>query len=71
MMLTIDVFEGGKKIFFDFHGMFDSTYFISWMQNMLDSLETINMHNAVIVTDNTKYHSSLPENTPQVSCKKQ
>ena len=70
-MLTIEVFEGGKKQTVDFHSMFDSTYFIAWMQNMIDSLTTINVQNDVIVMYNTKYHKSLPNNTPKMIYKKQ
>ena len=62
-MPYIDVFGGGKKQTVDLHGMFDSTYFIAWIQNMLDFLATINMQNAVIVMENSKYHKILPENT--------
>ena len=70
-MPTIDFFEGGKKQTVGFHGMFDSTYLIAWMKNLLDSLATINVQNAVIVMDNKKYQKSLTENKPKVSWKKQ
>ena len=51
----------------EFYVMFNSTYFIAWMQKLLDSLETINVHNSAIVMENEKYHKSLPENTPRAS----
>ena len=70
MMSNIGVFEGGKKQTVDSHGMFDSTYFIYWMQKLLDSVETISMQNAVIVMENEKYHKSLPDNAPKASCNK-
>ena len=66
----IGVFGGGKKQTVDFHVMLESNYFISWMQNLIDSLETMNVNNAVMVTDNSKYHKILPENTPKSSWKK-
>ena len=67
----IGVFGGGKKKTVDFHGMFDSTYFIAWMQNLLDSLETINVQNDVIVINNAKYNTILSKNTPKAIRKKQ
>ena len=71
MMPTIDFFEGGKKQTVGFHGMFDSTYLIAWIKNLLDSLATINVQNAVIVMDDAKYHKSIPENIQKGIWKKQ
>ena len=71
MIPIIDVFEGGKKKTVYFHVMFYSTYLISWMRKLLDSSEAINVHNAVIVMDNSKYYKSIPKNTPKASWKNQ
>ena len=68
---TLDIFEGGKKQTEDYHGMFDTTYFIGWMQKLLDSLDRRGIKNAIIVMDNAKYHKTLPGNTPKGNWKKQ
>ena len=41
------------------------------MKNLLYSLATINLQNAIIVMDTGKYQNSLPENNPKVSRRKQ
>ena len=71
MMPTIDIFERGKKQTVYFHSMFDSNYFIAWMQKLLESLATINVRNSVIVMDTEKYQQILTQNNPKASCKKQ
>ena len=68
---TYDVFEGGRKQTVDYHGMFDSDYFVNWMQKLLDTLSGMGIQNTVIVMDNAKYHKSLPDGTPKSSWKKQ
>ena len=68
---TLEIFEGGKKQAKDYHGMFDSTYFIRWMDKLIEALAAWNVHSALIVMDNAKYHKSLPEGTPKGSWKKQ
>ena len=65
MIPIIDVFEGDKKKTVDFNGMFESTYSIDCMKNLIDYLATINVQNAIIVIYNEKYHKILPENTPK------
>ena len=67
---TLDIFEGGKKQTADYHGMFDSAYFINWMVKLLQALADRNVQNALIVMDNAKYHKSLPEGTPKGTWKK-
>jgi len=66
MLDTLDVFEGGKQTV-DYHGMFDTKYVVNWMVKLLEALEKRNIHNAVIVMDNAKYHKTLPEGTPKLS----
>ena len=68
---TLDIFEGGKKQTADYHGMFDSVYFIKWMDKLLQALAHRNVENALIVMDNAKYHKCLPDGTPKGSWKKQ
>ena len=66
MLDTLDVFEGGKQTV-DYHGMFDTKYFVEWMVKLLEALDKRDIRNAVIVMDNAKYHKTLPEGTPKVS----
>ena len=68
---TLDIFEGGKKQTADYHGMFDSAYFIKWMEKLLQALAHQNVEKALIVMDNAKYHKSLPNGTPKGSWRKQ
>jgi hypothetical protein len=70
MLETLDIFEGGKKQTADYHGMFDTTYFVKWMEKLLEGLNNRGIKNAIIVMDNAKYHCSLPEGTPSGSWKK-
>lgn len=35
---TYDVFGSGNKQKVDYHGIFDTDYFVKWMENMLDTL---------------------------------
>lgn len=67
---TLDIFEGGKKQTKDYHGMFDSNYFILWMKKLLDSLAAENVSNSIIVMDNAKYHKTLPTDTPRKGWRK-
>jgi transposase len=80
MLDTLHIFEGGTKNNNgkkntrepkDYHGMFNSSYFIDWMGKLLEALKVRNVTNAVIVMDNAKYHKSLPLDTPKGSWKKQ
>jgi transposase len=66
---TIDVFEGGKQTK-DYHGMFNSEYFVKWMETLLQALEKHRITNTVIVMDNAKYHKTLPPDLPKKSWKK-
>jgi len=68
---TLDMFEGGEKQTKDCHGMFDSVHFIKWMKKLLEALAARNVQNSLIVMDNAKHHTSLPEGTPKGSWKKQ
>ena len=67
---TLDIFEGGKKQSVDYHGMFDSAYFVRWMDKLIEALAAWDVHSALIVMDNAKYHKSLPKGTPKGSWKK-
>eukprot|EP00171_Calliarthron_tuberculosum_P000839 IDg839t1 len=67
---TLDIFEGGKKQTKDYHGMFDSAYFIAWMKKLLDALDARGISNSIIVMDNAKYHKTLPVGTPQKGWRK-
>jgi transposase len=67
---TLDIFEGGKQTV-DYHGMFVTEYFVGWMKKLLDVLSLLDIHNAVIVMDNAKYHKTLPDGTPKCSWSKQ
>ena len=35
---TLEIFEGGKKQAKDYHDMFDSMYFIRWMDKLIEAL---------------------------------
>ena len=69
MMDVYDIFKGGKQTK-DYHGMFDGSYFIRWMEKLLDTLDDYGVGNAVIVMDNAKYHKTAPVGTPKGSTKK-
>jgi transposase len=66
---TIDIYEGGKQTK-DYHGMFDSKYYIAWMRKLLSSLAKRGLKNMVIVMDNAKYHKTLPDSDLHKSWKK-
>ena len=68
---TYDVFEGGRKQTVDYHGMFDTAYFVKWMEKLLDALSGMGIQNTVIVMDNAKYQKTLPEGTHKSMWKKQ
>jgi len=70
MLDTLDIFEGRKKQTADYHGMFDTSYFVNWMKKLLDALKHRGVENAIIVMDNSKYHCSLPGGTPKGMWKK-
>ena len=40
---TLDIFEGGIKQTKNYHGMFESAYFINWMKKLLDALASRNV----------------------------
>jgi hypothetical protein len=68
------IFVGGsssvpKKETKDYHGMFDSDYFVDWTKKLLQALSHRRIQNAVIVLDNAKYHKSLPATTPKSAWK--
>ena len=69
-MDTLDIFEGGKRQTVDYHGMFNHTYFVTWMNKLFDALEKINIKNALIIMDNAKYYKMLPQDTPTTGTKK-
>jgi len=68
---TLDIFEGGMNQTMHYHGMFNSTYFIAWMEKLLAALGTRNVQNCVIIMDDAKYHKSFPEGTPKSQWKNQ
>ena len=55
----------------DYHGMFDTKYFVALMVILLDALEARDINNVVIVIENSKYHKTLPEGTPKIYWKNQ
>lgn len=61
---TLDIFVGGKQTI-DYHGMFNHTYFVTWMRKLLNALRTRGIQNAIIVMDNAKYHKQKPSDTPR------
>lgn len=65
---TLHIFEGGRTK--DYHGMFNTTYFINWMEKLLTALEIRDIHNAQIIMDNARYHKSLPAHIPKKGNKK-
>ena len=71
MYETLDIFVGGKKQTADYHGMFNTDYFVSWMGKLLNASSSRRVKNALIVMDNAKYHKTLPVETPRGSWKKQ
>ena len=62
-----DIFEVSKKQTVDYHGTFDSVYFIKWMEKLLQALADRNFQNALIVMENAKYHETLPDGTTKGS----
>ena len=50
--------------------MFDSSYFIAWIEKLLDALDSHGIVNSIIVMDNAKYHNTLPVNIPKGSWRK-
>ncbi|ETV64322.1 hypothetical protein H257_18771 [Aphanomyces astaci] len=48
----------------DYHGMFDTEYYVAWFGRLLDEMDEGGITNALIVLDNAKYHKSLPKSTP-------
>ena len=44
---TLDIFEGGKKQSVDYHGMFDSAYFIWWMDKLIEALAAWNVQHSL------------------------
>lgn len=66
---TLDIFRGGKQKK-DYHAMFDHEYFAGWMKKLLAALEKLNIRQTVIVMDNAKYHTVLPDAIPRKSWKK-
>eukprot|EP00049_Salpingoeca_infusionum_P003784 m.70817 g.70817 ORF g.70817 m.70817 type:complete len:604 (+) comp12270_c0_seq1:27-1838(+) len=66
---TVHILEGGKQTK-DYHGMFDTQYFVEWMHKLLASLEQRNIHNTIIVMDNAAYHKTKPKDTPKHSTNK-
>ncbi|TYZ69056.1 hypothetical protein PybrP1_011748 [[Pythium] brassicae (nom. inval.)] len=64
---SLDVFEGGNQTV-DYHGMFNSTYYLRWIERLLEQLPATNISNALIVLDNAKYHKTLPHDTPKTQC---
>jgi transposase len=77
MQDTLRIFQGGKKgerkkkDTKDYHGMFDTDYFVAWMKALLKALQDRNVQNAVIVMDNAKYHKTNPPDTPKRSWRKE
>lgn len=61
---TLDIFEGGRQTK-DYHGMFNSSYYVKWMEELLKCLKNKGITNTVIVMDNAKYHKALPPDTPR------
>ncbi|RHY89342.1 hypothetical protein DYB26_003262 [Aphanomyces astaci] len=62
-VMAIDIFTGGKstaKQPKDYHGMFDTEYYVAWFGRLLDEMDEGGITNALIVLDNAKYHKSLP-----------
>ena len=56
---SLNVFEGWKQIV-DYHGMYDTKYFVvSMVKLLLKALDDREIHNAVIVMDNAKYHKHM------------
>ena len=64
MMDTFDIFEDGTQIV-DYHGIFVTKYFVAWMVMLLDALEARDIHNAVVMMYNSKYHKTLSKGTPK------
>ncbi|RLN91943.1 hypothetical protein BBJ28_00024351 [Nothophytophthora sp. Chile5] len=67
---TIGIFEGGKQTK-DYHGMFNTDYFVAWMARQLDTLDDMRISNSVIVMDNAKYYVTKPSTLPKRNNKKQ
>ncbi|RHY12240.1 hypothetical protein DYB25_007476 [Aphanomyces astaci] len=66
-IMALDIFTGGKskaKEPKDYHGMFDTDYYVAWFKRLLDEMEANGIANAWIVLDNARYHKSLPKSTP-------
>ncbi|KAG9408508.1 hypothetical protein AC1031_022126 [Aphanomyces cochlioides] len=70
VFVNYDKFEGGSQQTKDYHGMFNSEYFLGWFKKLIVDLESLGVQNALIAMDNAKYHKSLPPGTPKFSMKK-
>ena len=68
---TLDIFEGGSKQTKDYHGILNHEYFVGWMHNLPDALKKQNIYNTIIAMDNAKCHKKLPDDIPQMGCKKE
>ena len=50
--------------------MFNHSYFVGWMRNLLDALKEQKIKNTIIIVDNAKYHKNIPDDTPRTGWKK-
>jgi len=76
---SIHIFQGGEvkqadgtlrpkpaaKITKDYHGMFDSEYYIEYMGVLLNALDDAGVKNTYILMDNASYHKTYPEGIPK------
>lgn len=49
----------------NYHGIFNHRYFVEWMERLFKALDDWGISNPVIVKDNVKYPSNLPESSPK------
>ena len=62
---TLDIFERGKRQTEGCHGVFDATYFISWMWKILGLLNHRGINDAIILMNNTKFHNIFLKTHPR------
>ncbi|ETV69540.1 hypothetical protein H257_14776 [Aphanomyces astaci] len=52
------------------NAMFTHDFFVDWFTDLLDEVESMNLHGVIFAMDNSKYHKGLPDGTPKATWKK-
>ncbi|ETV67729.1 hypothetical protein H257_16091 [Aphanomyces astaci] len=68
--LGFQIFTGGTRQPKDYHAMFTHDFFVDWFADLLDEIESMNLHGVIFAMDNAKCHKGLPDGTPKATWKK-